>query len=273
MLIPIPGKRNGIAYLLWSWLLKKYGAFSAWHDAYFFGPSHGINDYNSLPRYNNSHTKPDKQYSILPTVLSIAGKCGDKIIADLGCGTGFFTTAFAHQAKHIYGIDNSEAQLRLATKHKKVSYHLKDIFVDPLPQVDVYIAPFVVNYARTIPILRHFLQLLYEGLYQGGKVVFVVDLPNNKHLRRFGAVKRIDGVTMDGASMSIELFNDEKKICELSAFYFTAETIEKELKAAGFKEITWHKPIVSDEGKRKMGANFWEGYIEDSELGYLAAKK
>lgn len=274
MLVPIPGKRNGIAYLLWRWLLRKNGAFQAQHDAYFFGPSHGINDYNSLPRYKQSHVKPDKQYSILPTVLSIAGDCKDKVIADLGCGTGFFTTPFAQcGARHAYGIDNSREQLTLATQHSNVSYHLSDIFTDALPQVDVFIAPFVMNYARTVPILRHFFQTLHKSLRQDGSVVFVVDLPNNKQLKRFGALKRIDGAKGDGATMYIELFNEEKKICELIAFYFMPETIEKELQNVGFKEIRWHSPIISDEGVKALGTDFWKGYIEDSELGYLTAQK
>jgi hypothetical protein len=114
---------------------------------------------------------------------------------------------------------------------------------------------------------------LYKNLNEHGKVIFVVDLPNGKQLKRFGATKRIDGIQRDGARMSIELFNEEKKICELSAFYFTPQTIEKELGAAGFKRIQWHTPIVSKEGVQALGTDFWNGYVEDSELGYLTAQK
>ncbi len=259
--------------MLWRWLLHNNGAFCAWYDKYYFGPSHGINDYNSLPRYKQSHVKPDKQYSILPTVLSIAGEYKDKVIADLGCGTGFFTTQFADNGAYVYGLDNSSEQLALAAKHERIHYYLRDVFIDQLPLVDVFIAPFVLNYARTVPILRHFLQTIYKNLREDGRAVFVVDLPNGKQLKRFGATKHIDGISRDGANMSIVLFNEETKICELSAFYFTPETIEKELYAAGFKQVYWHNPIVSDEGVQTLGTDFWKGYIEDSELGYLTAHK
>ncbi len=273
MFIPRLHRPNAFAYLFWRWAGKKYGKFSAYQDAYFFGPSHGINDYDSLSRYKESHVKPDKQYSILPTVLQLAGTVQDKIVVDLGCGTGFFTIPLAEHGAYVYGIDNSKAQLTLAPSHPRIIYCLRDIFVDSLPMVHVFIAPFVVNYARTVPILRHFFQTLYKSLAEDGQAVFVVDLPNGKQLRRFGAMKRIVGKERDGAKLCIELFNDQEKICELSAFYFTPETIERELRAVGFKEIRWHTPIVSDEGVQALGTDFWNGYVEDSELGYLTAQK
>ena len=274
MLIPIPKRRNAFAYLLWNWLLKKNGAFSTWNDAYFFGPSHGINDYDTISQYKNSHSKPDKQYSILPTVIQLAGSCANKIVVDLGCGTGFFTVPFAkHGALHVYGIDNSKEQLALAYSQPNITYVLRDVFVDSLPRADVIIAPFVANYARTLPILRHFFQKLYNSLEKDGIAVFVIDFPNNRELKRFGAIKKIIGNLEDGALISIELFNNEEKICELSAFYFNPATIEKELKNVGFKEIEWHSPIISDEGQQRFGRDFWKNYLDDPELGYLTVKK
>jgi len=50
------------------------------------------NDYSTLAHsYQKTDAKPDKKYSILPTVLMIAGDSSGKTVLDLGCGSGFFT--------------------------------------------------------------------------------------------------------------------------------------------------------------------------------------
>lgn len=277
MLYSIP-RRNAVAYLLWRWLLGNCGRFVAGLDAYYFGPSRGMNDYDQLAAsYSGSNIKPDKQYSILPTVLEMVGACGNKVITDIGCGAGFFTLPLAQRgATTVYGLDNSEAQIRLARQvspHQAITYHTRDVFVDDLPPSDIIVAPFVVNYARTVPILAHFFRQLHAGLSPGGKIVLVVDLPNGRSLRRFGATKTLLGLKADQTVIQIDLFKDERIICTLTAVYYRPETIEALLREAGFRNITWHKPMVSAEGIAAMGANFWDGYTNDPELGYLTAEK
>jgi hypothetical protein len=176
----------------------------------------------------------------------------------------------------VYGIDNSQAQIELAEKaspHTAVSYVLSDVFVDRMPSTDIVVAPFVPNYARTISILHYFFQQIHDQLREGGKAVFVIDLPNGKSLKRFGAVKTLCSARTDETVIQIDLFNEEKKICTLTSVYYTPGTIEHLLRAAGFRHICWHTPIVSDDGIRSMGADFWKGYTADPELGYLTAEK
>jgi len=237
-----------------------------------------MNNYDSLAgSYKGSNVKPDKQYSILPTVLKLVGDCEGKEVVDIGCGGGFFTVPLAELgASMVYGLDNSVAQIDIARKispHPNVRYFLSDAFVNRITSVDVVVAPFVPNYARTVPILRHFLTQIYNGLRQGGKVVLVVDLPNGKNLKRFGAVKKFLGPAEDETEISIELWSGSDKVCDLRSVYFTKETITRLLEEIGFSEVKWHEPIISDEGIKLLGADFWGGYTSDPELGYLTASK
>jgi toxoflavin synthase len=149
----------------------------------------------------------------------------------------------------------------------------REIFSQRGGPVDIVVAPFVINYARTVPILKHFFGLVYESLWVGGKAVFVVDLPNGKNLKRFGAMKTFLDPSADEARIQIELFNDTKKICTLSGIYYTQQTIERLLMEIGFEDVYWHNPIISPEGIRVLGAEFWKGYIDDPELGYLTVRK
>jgi len=273
------GSRNGLTYLLWRWIWRNDGEKMSWLDALYSGSSRLMNEYDSLAKsYKKSNIKPDKQYSILPTVLEMVGNCEGKTVIDIGCGAGFFTLPLAERgASLVCGIDNSAAQIELARKvssHSRINYIVGDAFVQCCSKpADIITAPFVMNYARTTPILRHFFKLIHRSLKEGGKVVFVVDLPNGKSLKRFGATKTLLGPRTDETVMQIDLFNEERKICTLKAIYYTPETIEILLREVGFKTICWNKPIVSEEGIKAMGTDFWNGYTDDPELGYFTAEK
>jgi len=275
----LPLRNNSLAYLFWSWLLRRNGRYTSELDASSFGPSRGMNDYDlQAASYSRSNVKPDKQYSILPTVLGMVENWEGLTAIDVGCGAGFFTLPIAERgARLVCGVDSSWAQIELAKRvspYPSVNYVVTDVFTrhSSVP-VDIVNVPFVLNYARTVPILRYFLELLYKSLKRGGKVLFVVDLPNGKCLRRFGATKKLLGMPKDETRIQIELFNENKKICTLYSVYFTPSTIERLLRQVGFRNVRWHAPIVSSEGICAMGPGFWNGYTADPELGYLSTEK
>jgi SAM-dependent methyltransferase len=271
-------RHNAIAYLFWRWVFRNSGKTVAWFDKLYLGSTRGMNDYEALASsYGNSNVKPDKQYSILPTVLKLVGDCEGRNMIDLGCGAGFFTLPFAQSgAAVVCGVDNSPAQIALAKRfsaHPNIAYRVGDIFTQHGEPVEIITAPFVANYARTVPVLRHFFELVFTSLREGGKAVFVIDLPNGRSLKRFGATKVFDGPVADETPIRIHLFNGDKQICTLDGVYYTPQTVEKQLLRVGFRTVTWHKPIVSEEGVNALGPEFWEGYIDDPELGYLTAEK
>ncbi len=159
-------RNNGIAYLIWSRLLRGNGRFNAWLDGFYFGSSRGMNDYDAIAtRYVATNIKPDKHFSILPTVMKMVGDCRGKVIFDFGCGSGFFTLQLAQSgAYRVYGVDNSVKQIELAkrfSKHPLISYWVRDIFTQYCGYADIITAPFVINYARSAPILTRFFELVF----------------------------------------------------------------------------------------------------------------
>ena len=236
-----------------------------------------LNNYEIIAEsYRETAEKPDKQYSTLPTVLRLAENFENKTVLDLGCGEGFFAEACVNNgAKKVVGIDNSAEQIKLAKQNKstQVEYLLGDVFKDQLPKADIVIAAYLVNYSEDTEQLKSLFQNIYNSLNAEGKLVAVLDLPEKGDLKKFGAVKTLLGDKVDGTKIQIELFKNEKSICVLNAVYFTPETLQKTLTSVGFKEVKWYKPTVSEEGKKKMGESFWEGYTDNCELGYLTAQK
>lgn len=233
------------------------------------------NNYNDLAdSYQNTDAKPDKKYSILPTVLMLAGNLSGKLVLDLGCGSGFFTRSFAIAANRVIGIDNSSEQIVRAKQHPapNVDYILADIMKEELPSSDVVNAPFVLGYCSGIDELKSLFVEIYRSLNHSGCLLGIVDLPSGEDLKRYGATKILHGKD-DGSKIEIILSDGVSPICTLWATYFSPETITSLLTKIGFQDIEWHKPIISDEGMQTMPSGYWDGYIENSELGYFTATK
>lgn len=246
-------------------------------DVVFGAPR--TNDYTKLsPVYIKTDQKPDKLYSHLPTVLQLVGDCKNKTILDLGCGSGFYTLEIANVgAGKVIGMDNSMAQLALANEHSTgptITYIHGDIFSDSLPHCDIIVAPYVINYSKDVAILESLFKKFFDSLENGGKVVLVLDIPSRSNLTRFGATKVLLGEDEDGTRIRIDLYTEDgTHICPLYCTYFKIKTVQSMLQKVGFRKIRWHNPIVSDEGVEVMGREFWDGYINDPQLGYLTAEK
>lgn len=233
------------------------------------------NNYDDIAdSYKNTDIKPDKKYSILPTILKLVENLDGKTVLDLGCGSGFFTRHLATQASKVIGIDNSSEQIRLAKLQpvSNVDYVMADILKEELPTTDVINAPFVLGYCVDIDELKHLLANIYKSLRHKGRLVGVIDLPVGKDLTKYGA-KKILRMVNGVSKIEIILSDGVKPICTLWATYFSVEMIESLLKETGFQNIEWHKPIVSDIGIMEMPRGYWDGYIENCELGYFTATK
>lgn len=233
------------------------------------------NSYNALADvYQSTDIKPDKKYSILPTVIMLAGDLNKKTVLDLGCGSGFFTRHFAVTAGKVIGIDNSNEQIERAkqTPTRNTEYILADVFKDDLPTADVVSAPFILGYCADAVELKSFFTKVYRSLKSGGRFLGVIDVPMGEDSKKYGATKILHG-EKDGSRIEIILSDGSTTICTLWATYFSASTIQSLLAQTGFQNITWHKPIVSGAGLKEMPHDYWNGYIERCELGYFTAAK
>jgi len=234
------------------------------------------NNYDKLFReYQKTHTKPDKQYSMLPTVLKLAMPLNNKIVVDVGCGDGFFLFGFAKKAKKVYGIDNSKKQIDEAKKY--TTQNTRFIFSDMLdfnyPKSDIINTPFVLGYIKSTKTILKLFQKFYSSLNKNGKIIGIIDAPKSSvhDNKMFGSVKTIESLK-EGTKLKIDLYDNEK-IVSLNAFYHTKETIEDLLRRAGFTDIKWHEPIISKVGIKRHGAKFWGKYLNNIDITYFTAKK
>lgn len=232
---------------------------------------------NLINAYQDSDVKPDKQFSIWPTIVALASP-KNKTVIDIGCGSGMGTRMLARaRALHVIGIDSSTEQIDIARKQSAegVTYELQDMFNMNTPHADVITAPFVPNYATNKNDLTKLFREFSDHLNQGGKLVTVIDLTENYNNMRYGAIKTLQGPLSDGTRIKIDLYDGNRFLCTLpyDIFYFKPATINEALTNAGFIQIEWHRPIITQEGLQKYGEAFWDGYIDHPELGYVTAHK
>ena len=239
-----------------------------------------LNDYDTLAEtYSRSHKKPDKQYSILPTVLDI---CRNRrtladTIFDIGCGDGFFTFPIAEQypEANVFGIDNSQRQIELATDilrgldHHHITFVQEDVFQNGIwCDSQLVLTPFILGY-KQLKELTKFFTNIYQNLTEGGVLVIVLDDVSGVDNSKYGAKK-----TYNGGNIDIELFDkDGQYITTLHAIFHHKEHIISLLQEIGFRDIQEHAPIISNEGMEAYGAEFWNGYKENPELCYISCIK
>ncbi len=231
---------------------------------------------NLAQDYRLTDQKADKQYSIWPTIVALAEPKG-KLVCDIGCGRGMGSRQLVWAgAKRVIGIDNCEDQLYSARSQPlpRLEYRLLDMFdLELETPVEVITAPFVANYATSLEELTRLFERFYQNLAPGGRLVLVIDQPEGRDLRRFGAVKTLQGPPIDGTPIKIDLYRESEFICTLpeEIHYYRPESVEHCLATAGFGQIAQHRPIITPEGYQGCPEGFWEGYIEAPELVYLTA--
>ncbi|MDP3881491.1 MAG: methyltransferase domain-containing protein [Nanoarchaeota archaeon] len=240
-----------------------------------------MNNFEDLSQeYQQTTNKPDKKFSILPTMMKLLSPVQNRRVIDLGCGSGFFTYEIAKMDPRIvYGVDNSKSMLKLARKRQNIDYIEADIFHTDFPHCDLINAPFVLNYADSKRNLLEFLTNCSRSIKEG-KLVAALDMPLEEkdeytleRLKRIGAIKKIIGKPKDEAEIRIELWVGRNKCCTLAAKYYSEKTVESLMNKAGFSCVRWHKPIISREGILSLGEAFWKGYENICELSYVVAQK
>ncbi len=236
-----------------------------------------MNDFDKLVLdYEKASSKPDKQHSMLPTLLSLLELNETHVVVDVGCGNGFFTLPIAQKARHVIGIDNSLEQLSRTTPAPNIEYICADMLTYDYPSCDRISCPFVLNYIQSPDDLISLFTRFHMALREEGRLVSIIDMPTSlvHDYRKFGAIKKVKTSPLkEGTLLEIELYNENSLIVKLNSIYHEKEVLEDCLKNVGFKKISWAEPVVSQEGIDLKGKDYWERYKENCDVAYLVAKK
>lgn len=139
---------------------------------------------SSADTFNHDHNHSNVGRAIWQKpglVIEKLGDISDKVIADIGAGTGYFSFRLAYKAKKVIAIeieqqlldyiDSTKTKLPVAVKNNietrlatSASANLKD------EEVDIIL---IINTIAYIPDLPQYLETIKKGLKKGGKIMII----------------------------------------------------------------------------------------------------
>lgn len=230
-----------------------------------------------------------KRYSIYPTVLGLLGDIYGKTIIDMGCGDGGFSRMLVEKGARVNAFDSSEEMLRIAerkTAEKMGSdyYERINFWKNKAERLSWQqmgaggaVALFFFNYVRTRKDLRAVCKRVYNNLSKGARFIAFQNQFEDAHFMsgRVGNVTYTqEGCNETGQLLwGLEREDKEGRAIKLNLTDWTQFNYEAALKEAGFRNITWHSPIVSQEGMDALGKDFWADYIKAGLFRGFEARK
>lgn len=230
--------------------------------------------------YEKATQRPLRKYTYEPTLMKDFPDVEGKRVLDIACGEGVITRIIANLgAREVIGLDISEELIKKAKifDTPQIKYHVKDTINEDLSYLgkfDVVIAIMYLHYSQSKDELKKAIQNVSKILTPGG---FFYTMTVNPSLLRKGycnyGVKMTPEQHEEGGKVKTELHSLEwEKFCEFSNFQWSQETCNSIFQHEGF-EVEWHKGMVSNEGRKKFGDEFWKNYDEEPIYYTITAKK
>ncbi len=226
-------------------------------------------------QYKKSKELPKCRHIDEYTYFSLVGDLAGKSLLDLGCGAGVYTRKFKQQgAASVVGVDVSKQMIELAKREEAseplgIEYIVADVCeLDKIGSFDLVVASYLLNCAQTKEQLLKMCQIIYANLKPGGRFVSInnnVEQPPESYAicEKYGHTKSISKPLQEGTPITLTFtIPDQGQKFSFDNYYLSQETYEWAFRTVGFKEIRWHQPIVSPEGVREFGQEFWQDFLD-----------
>lgn len=229
---------------------------------------------------------PERKYVFDPTMevsnpdIGVDGSIKGRSVLDLACGNGNYTRYLKKQGASVVGVDLSEEMIKLAREEEKknplgIEYLVHDVKKLPkLGEFDMITAVFLLHYAKTKKELNKMCKNIHKNLASGGLFVTLNANPDypyqfKKELGNFVTTKY---PLEEGSEINITLFDKKGKLdCVFTNYQWSTNTYNESLKKAGFRQYMYLDPVISKEGIKKFGKEFWEEYKKNPHVKVIWA--
>jgi ubiquinone/menaquinone biosynthesis C-methylase UbiE len=230
-------------------------------------------NYDSIAKeYKESKELPMRLHIEAYTYFNMLGNLAEKSILDLACGEGFYTRKFKYQgAAKVVGVDISQKMIELAReeetrKFQNIEYILGDVLeLGEIGSFDLVVASYLLNYARSSEELLKMCKSIFANLKPGGRFVTINSNPSQAPVsylktEKYGFIKSIDSPLIEGTPIKYTFMNNHK--FTFDNYYLSIPTHEWAFQSVGFKEVRWQSPIVSPDGIKEFGQEFWQDFLD-----------
>jgi ubiquinone/menaquinone biosynthesis C-methylase UbiE len=229
--------------------------------------------YDAIAReYQRTKESPLRRHVEAFTFFQMLGDVAGLSILDLACGEGFYTRLMKLAgAATAAGVDISAEMIALAQASESanplgIEYFCNDVAELPdLGSFDVVSAAYLLHYAPDKKILLAMCARLASQLKPGGRFVCINENPwqsvsDYAGYTQYGFNKSAQEPRQEGSAISYAMVSGRKMI-HFDAYYYSRDTYEHALHAAGFNKISWRSPELAPEGVTECGQEYWQEYL------------
>ncbi len=242
-------------------------------------------DYDKITgEYQQSKLQPWRTHIEAHCLLGMAGDVTGRSVVDLACGEGYYTRRLRTLgAAHVLGIDLSAGMIELARAQEQarplgIEYRVGDAAaLDLAGEHDLVVAAYLLNYAKDEPQVTAMCCGIAAALRPGGRFVTVnsateLDFAQAPSFRKYGFETTVRSPQVAGAPVEWKFYLDDRTFA-LENYYLDRPTHERVLHAAGFSQVRWHRPRVSDQGLTEFGADYWADFLGHPPISLIECVK
>jgi toxoflavin synthase len=231
-------------------------------------------------QYKRSKQQPWRAHIEAFTLMRLVGDPAGKAVIDIACGEGFYTRMLRRRgAAKVIGVDLSEKMIELA-RASEAEYRLGIDYVvgdarhlGLAAEYDLAVAAWFLNYARDPAELDAMCSGIARCLKPGGRFVTVncnpaCDFPSAPSYRKYGFEVGVAGAFGEGAPITWTLHLEDGSF-GVENYFLDVPTHEEALRAAGFRDIRWHRPLLSPEGERAYGRDYWSDLLDHPPMIFI----
>lgn len=219
-------------------------------------------------QYKRSKQQPWRTHVEAYSLLQLLGNPTGLSVLDMACGEGYYTRLLRQQgASRVTGVDLSVGMIELARRQEVdhqlgIEYLVGDARSLALDEpFDLVVAAYLLNYAQDRQELLTMSRGIARCLKPGGRFVTVnsnpaLEFPAAPSYRQYGFETTVLGEFSEGAPIRWT-FHLEDGCFEIENYYLDVAIHEAAFRDAGFREIRWHAPQLSEAGITEFGAEFW----------------
>ena len=238
-------------------------------------------DYDPIAeQYKRSKLQPWRSHVEAFTLLKLIGDPAGKTLIDIACGEGFYTRLMRQRgAAKVTGVDLSEKMIALARASEAqqplgIEYVVGDGRNLKVPVAyDLAIAAYLLNYARDRAELDAMCQGVARCLKPGGRFVTVnsnpaCDFSSAPSYRGYGFETSARGPYREGTPVTWTFYLADATF-DIENYHLSVRTHEEALRAAGFRDVRWHQPMLSPEGASEFGDEYWSTLLAHPPITFI----
>lgn len=235
-------------------------------------------------QYQRSKQQPWRTHIESFTLMELVGNPSGQSVLDVACGEGFYTRLLRRKgAARAAGVDISEGMVQLGLKQEAahglgIEYSVgdaRDLAFEG--EFDLAVAAYLLNYAPDRQELERMCRGVARALKPGGRFVTVngnpgLNFSKAPSYRKYGFETSVVGEFREGAPITWT-FHLADGSFSIENYHLDIAAHEQCLRAAGFKQIRWHGPRLSPEGRAEFGEQHWADFMNHPPAIFLECTK